>query len=207
MRAKAVLATAFTATLVLPACGFPGWAVAAPNRNPDQVEAGTYTLDPLHAKILWAISHFGFSTYYGLFNKAEGRMELNPKAPRSSQVEVTIPVDSVLTGNAKLDEELKGADWFDAQKYPTITFRSTGVDLTGPDSARVAGELTMHGVTKPVVLSVTFEGAGTNPVDHKYTVGFNGTTVVDRTAFGISKYAPAVGSEVRITISAPFERQ
>lgn len=181
-------------------------AQTANTTDPAAVQAGTYALETKHARVLFAVSHFGFSTWYGDFTGATGTLKLDPKSPSASRLEVSIPTASVSTTNATLDGELKSADWFDAAKHPTITFRSTAVTPTGPSTAKVAGDLTFHGVTKPVVLDATFKAAGTNPMNKAYTVGFEVTGRIKRSDFGVTTYVPAVGDEVDLIISAPFER-
>ena len=173
---------------------------------PADVRAGSYTVEPSHTRILWSVSHMGFSTWYGDFTGAQGALTLDPRAPARDRLELTIPVASVATTNAKLDEELKAADWFDAGRYPTIRFVSTRVARTAPGRADVTGELTFHGVTKPVVLHVRFNGAGTNPLSKRYTVGFDAEGTLSRSAFGVTKYVPLVGDEVRLQLSGAFEQ-
>ena len=170
-----------------------------------KIEAGSYAVEPYHTRILFSVSHMGFTTYFGDFTGASGTLTLNPKSAAASALDVSVPVDSVSTTNAKLDGELKSPDWFDAAKYPTITFKSTKVTRAGANMAKVNGDLTMHGVTKPVVLTVTFGGAGTNPLDKKYTAGFEATGRVKRSDFGVTKYVPLIGDMVDITISGAFE--
>ena len=175
--------------------------------NPAQVDAGAYTLESSHARIEFRVDHLGFSEWYGDFSGAKGTATFDPKAPAASKVDISIPTASVSTTNATLDGELKSADWFDAAKFPAITFKSTKVTPTGPSTADVAGELTLHGVTKPVVLKVKFHGAGTNVLTKAYTVGFDAVTEIKRSEFGVTKYVPLVGDEVRISISAPFVKK
>ena len=195
-----------SATLAAPSLSSRAVAQVA-SRDAAKVEAGTYAVEPYHTRILFAVSHMGFTTYFGDFTGASGSLTLNPKSGAASALAVSVPVDSVSTTNAKLDGELKSADWFDAAKYPTITFKSTKVTRAGADGAKVNGDLTMHGVTKPVTLAVTFNGAGTNPLDKKYTTGFEATGKVRRSDFGVTKYVPLIGDYVDITISAAFEKQ
>jgi len=180
-------------------------ARAANVTDPAQVRAGDYTLEPSHAQVLFSYGHLGFSTFYGRFNAAAGALQLDPKKPASSQLSVTIPVDSVSTGNPKLDEELRGKQFFDAAKYPTISFTARHVSVAHKGVAQVAGDLTMHGVTRPVTLLAKFNGAGINPIDKAYTVGFEVSGHVKRSDFGISQYVPMVGDDVTLIISAPFE--
>ncbi len=177
------------------------------SRDAAKVEAGTYAVEPYHTRILFSVSHMGFTTYFGNFTGASGTLTLDPKSAAASALDVSVPVDSVSTTNAKLDGELKSPAWFDAAKYPTITFKSVKVTRAGGNMAKVNGDLTMHGVTKPVVLTVTFNGAGTNPLDKKYTTGFEATGHVKRSDFGVKTYVPLIGDTVDVTISAAFEKQ
>lgn len=175
--------------------------------NPAQVEAGTYKVDPAHTQVTFGVSHMGFTTYYGRFADATGTLDLSPKDPDASRLQIEVPASTVSTTSDKLNEELKGAQWFDAQKYPEITFRSTKVARTGKDTAQVTGDLTLHGVTKPVTLAVRFVGAGVNPLDKKYTVGFQATGLIRRSEFGMTTYVPLIGDRVELTLSGAFERQ
>ncbi len=170
------------------------------------VQSGAYAIEPSHTRILFSVSHFGFTTYYGEFTGASGSLTLNPKTPSASKLEVSVPTASVSTTNAKLDGELKGEAWFDAAKYPTISFHSTKVTSTGPRTADVAGELTLHGVTRPLVLKAHFHGAGINPLDKAYTTGFEVSGKIKRSDFGVKTYVPMVGDEVDLIISAAFEK-
>jgi polyisoprenoid-binding protein YceI len=195
--------TAALAALVLAAAT----AAAAQPAGPAPVQAGTYAIEPSHTRVLFAIDHMGTSTWYGDFTHASGSLKLDPKNPAASQLEVSVPVASVATTNATLDGELKGADWLDAAKYPAMTFHSTKVTVTGPGRATVAGDLTLHGVTKPVVLDARFKGAGPNPMTKAYTVGFDATGRIKRSAFGVTKYVPLIGDDVELILSAPFVRK
>ena len=179
-------------------------AVAAP---PAQVQAGRYAVEPQHTQIEFAVSHMGFTTYYGHFSNASGSLQLSPADPAASQLEIAVPVSTVSTTSDKLDEELKSPDWLDAAQFPQMTFRSTKVVPTGADAAEVSGDLTLHGVTKPVTLHARFVGAGTNPLDKKYTVGFQIGGEINRSDFGVKTYVPLIGDAVQLTISGAFERQ
>jgi len=175
--------------------------------DPASVQAGAYALETHHARVVFSIDHMGFSTWYGDLPGATGSLVLDPKTPSASRLEVTIPTAGVSTTNPVLDGELKSPDWFDAAKYPSITFRSTAVTQTGKTTAKVTGDLTFHGVTKPVTLDVTFHGAGSNPMSKAYTVGFDAKGSLKRSDFGVTKYVPLIGDTVDLTISAPFEKK
>jgi polyisoprenoid-binding protein YceI len=172
---------------------------------PADVQAGAYTVEPNHTRVLFAVSHFGFTTYYGEFVGASGALSLDPKNIGKSHLEVTVPVSGISTPSDKLTGELKGADWFDAAQFPTISFKSTAIAPTGADTADITGDLTMHGVTRQVTLKAKFNAAGVSPVDKAYTTGFEVSGHVKRTDFGVSKYAPYIGDDVHLIISAAFE--
>ena len=131
---------------------------------------------------------------------------LDPANPDASKVDITIATDSVAVPNAKLKEELDGAQWLDAAKFPQITFKSTKVAKTGADTADVTGDFTLHGVTKPLTLHVKFNAAGVNPVDKRYTSGFEARGQIMRTQFGVKTYAPVISDAVDLDIDAAFEK-
>ncbi len=202
MSVRLAFATVAAVVLIAPA------ALAQPaNPDPAAVKSGTYEIEPTHTQVMFSVSHMGFTTWYGDFTHVSGQLKLDPTDPKGSRLNVTLPIDSITTTSAKLDSELKSADWFDAAKFPDATFRSTSVNVTGPSDADVAGQLTLHGVTRPEVLHVHFNGAGSNPLSHNYTSGFEVSGTIRRSDFGVSKYVPLVGDEVRLIISAAFERQ
>jgi polyisoprenoid-binding protein YceI len=194
------------------AVGFASFAAAQPmtapaNSDPAAVQAGTFALEPVHTRVLFAVSHMGFTTWYGNFTHARGSLTLDPKTPAADKLDITLPMASVSTTNAKLDAELKSPQWFDAGHFPTAHFVSRKVTPTGPSRADVLGDFTLHGVTRPVTLHVSFNGAGVNPLDKAYTVGFDARGMISRSAFGVTKYVPLVGDEVGLIISAAFERK
>jgi polyisoprenoid-binding protein YceI len=195
------------AALLLPACAQILAAAAPPViHDPLRVKPGTYAVEPHHTQVVFDVLHMGFTHYYGTFSDASGVLAYAAKKPGEMSVSISVPVASVSTTSPKLDEELKSADWLDATHYPTMVFRSTQVTQTGPDSADVAGMLTLHGVTKPLTLHATFVGAGVNILDHKETIGFQLTGTLKRSEFGVSKYVPLIGDAVSLTIAAAFER-
>jgi len=177
------------------------------NKSPAAVEAGSYAVEPVHTRVMFAVSHMGFTTWYGNFDSASGTLSLDPKHPADAKLDVSLPVASVSSPSAKLDEELKDADWLDAKQFPTAHFVSKKVTPGAAGHADITGDLTLHGVTKPVVLHATFNGSGTNPLDKAYTVGFDAKTTIKRSDFGVSKYVPLIGDEVTLIISAAFERK
>lgn len=177
----------------------------APTTDPTQVRSGAYRLDPAHGKITWSLGHLGFSTYYGQITDVAAEASLDAKAPDKSRISVTVGTPSITGLNDKLDAHLKSPDFFDTQKFPTATFVSTSVEPTSPTTARVNGELTLKGVTRPVSFDATFNQAGLHPVDKLYTVGFDGRAVIKRSEFGITAYLPMVGDEVTLRLEGEFK--
>ncbi len=179
----------------------------AANTNPSDVEAGSYLVDPYHTQVHFDVLHMGFSYYEGGFSAVAGELELKPKDVAGSTVHIVLPVASVATTSAKLDGELRSADWLDVQKFPTMEFKSTSVMSSGEGEADVSGDLTLHGVTKPLTLHVKFVGSGMNPIDKKYTAGFSMSGTLKRSDFGVAKYVPMIGDEVEMEINGAFEKK
>lgn len=166
-----------------------------------QAAPSPYVLDPHHTQITFGWTHFGFSHMSGRFDKVDGTFLFDPAAPAKSKVEVSIPIASISTGVSDLDDDLRSDGFFDAGKFPAATFKSTSVKSTGKDKLAVSGDLTIHGVTKPVILDVTINKIGMHPMAQRAAAGFDASTTIKRTDFGISKYAPNVSDEIQIHIS------
>lgn len=171
-------------------------------------EPKTYALDKSHATVAFELSHLGFSTAHGVFRSFDANLILDEARPAASKVDVTIDAASIDTFFARRDEHLKSPDFFNVAQFPTIRFVSTSVVRPTPDAktARVTGDLTLHGVTKPVTLDVKLNQIGENPINKRPTVGFSASGVIKRSDFGITAYVPAVGDEVRLTIDAEFNQ-
>ena len=181
----------------------PLLAQGAPDAS--RVQAGTYAADSAHTQVTFKINHLGFNSYWGIFGGATGSLTIDPAKPAASSVSIEIPLAGLVTTSEKLNAHLKTPDFFDAAKFPTATFKSTSVTVSG-QTAKIAGNLTLKGVTKPVVLDAKFTGAGANPMSKKATLGFEATTTLKRSDFGVSYGVPAVGDEVALKITAAFEK-
>ena len=189
---------------LLSAASAPAFAQAV--TDPAKAQTGSYAIEPEHTRVRFAVMHFGFTKYDGEFRKVSGTLMLDPANPDASVVDITIATDSVMVPNAKLKDELVGPQWLDAAKDPQITFKSTKVVKTGADTADVTGDFTLHGVTKPLTLHAKFNAAGTNPVNKRYTSGFEARGQIMRTDFGVKTYAPMISDAVDIDIDASFEK-
>jgi len=182
-------------------------AAQAVTADPAAVRSGAYKVEAYHTQVGFTLSHLGISPFSGVFHDVAGTLVLNAADPAGSRLNITVPVASVLTTVAPLDDMLKGKDWFDAAAFPTATFASTQVRRTGPSTAVIEGNLTLHGVTKPVQLEAQLVGSGLNILDNAYSVGFTAKGVIKRSDFGIKTYLPAVGDDVELTITSAFEAQ
>ncbi len=202
MRHRFIAAAAATALIIGSSCAL---AFTAPSTSLDGVPSGKYMIDNSHTNVLFGLSHMGFSQYYGRFNVITGTLEFDAKAPEKSKLDVKIDIASIDTNSAELEKKLVGADWFDAAKFPSATFVSTKVEKTSATKGKVTGDLTIHGVTKPVVLDVTFNGAGQNPIAAVPQLGFSATTKIKRSDFGVAQYVPMVGDEVTLTIESELQ--
>ncbi len=169
------------------------------------VKAGDFAVEPHHTQVIFSVSHFGLSNFSGIVVGASGSLKLDPEHPANSKLDVAVKTATILTTDEKLTGELRGADWLATAQFPQATFVSTRVIPTGAHQATIEGDLTLHGVTRPVTLKATFVGAGVNPITKGYTVGFDGEGAFDRTEFGIKTYAPMIGGTVHLTIHAAFE--
>lgn len=166
-----------------------------------------YDIDASHSGVVFGWNHFGFSNPSARFDKIEGSVQLDKADLTKSSVSVTLLVESLDTGVAKLDEVLKSPDFLDATRYPTITFKSTKIEKTGGNGLKITGDLTVHGVTRPVTLDARVNKIGIFEIPGVIktpAAGFDATTVIKRSDFGVAKYVPAVSDEmpVRITLDA-----
>ena len=160
----------------------------------------TYQLDPAHTDVIAQWSHFGFSNPTMHFGQAEGVLVYDADNVGASSVKVTLPLAGMNSYTAKFDAHLRSADFFDAVEFPVATFRSTGVEAAGAGKLKVTGELTIKKMTHPVVLDVTLNKVGEN-MRKQPTIGFDATTTIKRSDFGLGLHAPAVSDEVRIRIT------
>jgi len=162
---------------------------------------GTYKLDPSHTDVLVQWSHFGFSNPSAHFGDVDGTLVYDAADVTKSTVEVKLPLTGLNSFTAKFDEHLKSGDFFDAAKFPTATFKSTKVAAAGTNKLSVTGDLTIKGITKPVVLAVTLNGAGPHPMKKVPALGFDASTTIKRSDFGLGAYVPNVSDEVKIRIT------
>jgi polyisoprenoid-binding protein YceI len=167
------------------------------------LHATTYTLEPVHTQGVIRWHHLGFANPTAQFSLVEGTLDFDPAALLKSSVRVTIPIAAINTGVPDLNDDFRSTDFFDVDKFPTATFKSTKVEQ-GRESGklRVTGDLNLHGITKPVILEVTINKVGTNPRNQLPTVGFEATAMLNRSDFGLGRYVPQVGDAIELHITA-----
>jgi polyisoprenoid-binding protein YceI len=158
---------------------------------------GVWTIDPAHTQLGFSIRHLGIANIRGMFQQVEGAATVNGD---SAEISVNAQMASVSTGNSYRDGHLQAGDFFDVENHPTMTFRSTGIELSGDDAGKLNGELTIRGITQPVSLDVTFHGIAPSPVDQTGHAGFEATGSISRSAFGVTFGAPMISDEVRLAL-------
>ena len=169
-------------------------------------EAEKYTLDASHSQVVFSYNHLGFSTTFGMFSGFEGDIMFDEGDPAASSVTVSMPVMSMFTGWEQRDGHFMSPDFFGATDEDLVTFTSTAIEVTGDSTAKITGDLTMNDVTQSVVLDATLNKADTHPMAGKPWLGFDATTSVLRSDFGLGAFAPAVSDEVAIQISVEAQK-
>lgn len=201
------LSTLTVALLVLSA--MPALA----DETTQEIPAGAYTLDTSHASLIFRVDHLGFSKYTSKFGTFDATLQFDPAKPEASKVSAKIDPNSLTLDNPPegFTEKLRGKDWLNTKEFPKITFASTKVSVTGKNTADITGDLTLHGVTKPITLHTTFNGgyAG-HPMDPRARIGFSANGTFKRSDFGITYGIPApgtkmgVGDEVEVMLEVEF---
>ena len=161
----------------------------------------TYKIDPNHTDVTAQWSHFGFSNPIAHFGDVDGAITYDPDNVGQSSVEVVLPLSGLEAHVPAFNEHLRSDDFFDAANHPQVTFKSTRVEAAGEGKLRVIGDLTIRGITKEVVLDTTINKVGEQPMAKRAAAGFDASTTVKRTDFGLGLYAPNVSDEVQIRIT------
>jgi polyisoprenoid-binding protein YceI len=181
-------------------------ALSALAAAPANAAPETYVIDNSHTFPRFEYSHLGFSNQVQRFTKTSGKIVWD-RAAKTGEVDISIDATSVDTGHALFNQHIQGEDYFDTARYPTITFKSTGVQFSGDTPIAVDGRLTIKGVTRPVTLIVTHFQAAPHPMLKKDAIGANATTRIKRSEFNAGKYAPAVSDEVTLNIAMEAVKQ
>ena len=169
----------------------------------------TYPIDPNHTDVVAQWSHFGFSNPIAHFGQVEGTITYDADNVAASSVEVVLPLAGLSSHVKAFDDHLRNADFFDAEKFPQATFKSTAVEAAGEGKLKITGDLTIKGITRPVVLDTTINSVAAHPMSKQPTAGFDAVATIKRTDFDLGLYAPNVSDEVqlRITTEASVPKQ
>ncbi len=159
-----------------------------------------YVLDSSHSQVVFDYNHLGFSTSWGMFSGFTGEIMFDQEAPANSSVSVSMPLNSMFTGWEARFDHFMSKDFFGATGDEQVTFNSTSIEVTGDKTAKITGDLSLNGVTKSVVLDATLNQVGDHPMAGKPWAGFNATTTLVRSAYGLGKFAPYVSAEVSLQI-------
>jgi len=203
---RTAFARALLCTALLPAVACTPVRVLthSVSQNEARVPAGRYVLDPDHCSITFDIDHFKYSRFTMRFDRKQGLLEWSVGGLEQSKTVITIDAASIDTNVSLLDKMVKSASMLDVERYPDIRFASTRFDRTGESRGTLTGNLTIHGVTQPVTLDVTFNGFAPDPLTKKDTLGFSAEGHFSRAKFGLATWYPAVGDDVRVHIQAEF---
>jgi polyisoprenoid-binding protein YceI len=175
-------------------------AMSPPSKEVSAVLPGAYTLDSAgHSQIIASVNHMGLSNTLVVFNKVSGTLSWDPAKPEESTLDVSVDVASLNSGDARRDDHLRSPTFFAAGQFPTITYKATGLRKIDASTAQIDGNLSLHGVTKPVSLRVKFNGAGTNMMG-KPQIGFSARAQVKRSDFGMTAMVPMIADTIDLVI-------
>lgn len=201
------------AAMTLVACATTAGSVERDAQAPAPVPKGSYTIDKAHTSLIFRVSHLGFSTYTGRFTGVDATLRFDPANLSASRVEVRIDPRSIEADNAPSGflQTLAGSQWLDADRFPDLTFRSQRVVATGADTFRIHGQLTLHGVTRPLVLDAKYNGGyASHPYEPNARAGFSAQGSFKRSEFGVNYGLPAPGTDfgvgdlVSVTLETEF---
>ncbi|MBV16546.1 MAG: polyisoprenoid-binding protein [Thalassospira sp.] len=169
--------------------------------------AESYKLGPSHTSVIFIVNHLGFSNYQGRFGGASGELTIDRDNLAASSAEINIDLTQIDSGFEGLDNHMKTADFFDVENHPTATFKSSAIELVGENGAKITGDLTILGQSKPLVLDVTLTGEGDHPMTGDHILGFAAKGTVTRSDYGMTYLVPAVSDDVTLQISSEFMKQ
>ncbi len=175
--------------------------------QPAHAEVEKYTFDKAHTQIIFFVNHLGFSNSEGEFLDFDGHYLFDRADPSKSSVEVTINTAGIDMDDQAWDDHMKNEDFFNVEKFPAMTFKSTAIEVTGENTANITGDLTILGVTKPVTLATTHNKSGKHPFGDKYVSGFSATAKIKRSEFGMNYGLPMIADDVDIRIEVEGVRE
>lgn len=180
-------------------------ASAGVSTNPQTAPKGTYKLESNHTSVLFCIKHMGISDYCGRFNTISGKIEFSGSQPAKSSATIEIDMASIDTPSDKLDEKLR-VDFLETAKFPKAFFVANSIKITGKNQGEITGALTLHGVTKPMTLTTTFNGGQVHPLANAYVIGFSAMTTIKHADFAFPDvlWKPFIGDDIKLYIESEF---
>lgn len=180
-------------------------ASADVSTNPQTAPKGTYKLESNHTSVLFCIKHMGISDYCGRFNTISGKIEFSGSQPAKSSATIEIDMASIDTPSDKLDEKLR-VDFLETAKFPKAFFVANSIKITGKNQGEITGALTLHGVTKPMTLTTTFNGGQVHPLANAYVIGFSAMTTIKHADFAFPDvlWKPFIGDDIKLYIESEF---
>lgn len=172
-----------------------------------ELRSGQYQIDKKHVSLIFKIGHMSLSTLVGRFNEVDATLDFDPANIAATRLDAQINVASIDVNNPDLEESLRGSTWFDTKQFPQATFTTLKVEPKSGNTFRFTGNLSLHGVTAPVTLDVTFHGGANNMLTGYYTMGFSATGTIKRSAFGIDSYIPMIADDVALEVYAEFQKK
>lgn len=179
-----------------------------PNYSQDLVSLrpGNYTLDKQHAFVNFKVNHLGLSSMVGRFNRVDAALEFDPANIGAMQISGIIDAASIDMNNADLEDTLRGIYWLDTERFPQITFESSGVVASSTGDLELSGTLSIKGVSQQITLTGRFNGGADNLITGKYTLGFTASGSISRASFGIDAFSSVIADNIDIEIHAEFQR-
>ena len=180
-------------------------ASADVSTNPQTAPKGTYKVEPNHTSVLFCIRHMGISDYCGRFNTISGNIQFSGSQPEKSSATIEIDMASIDTPSDKLDEKLR-AEFLETAKFPKASFEAKSIKVTGKNQGEINGNLTLHGVTRPMTLTTTFNGGQVHPLSNAYVIGFSAMTTIKHADFDFPDpvWKPFIGDEIKLYIESEF---
>ncbi len=167
--------------------------------------ADSYKVDPVHSMVIFTISHLGVSNPFGVFHAPEGTVA-QADADSAPSLDISLPVDKLDMGNEMWEKDIKAASWFDVKQFPTITFKTTSVKKTGDNVYEATGDLTLHGVTKSITVTLTKTGEGKG-MKGETRIGYSTTFKINRSDYGMTTYKGPIGDEVTLMVNVEAIKQ
>ncbi len=185
-------------------CG--SWLQPEIETNTAELREGHYRVDPRHTTVLFKVNHLGLSKFVGRFNAFEATLDYDPENPADAVLDAIVHTASVDVADNDFEETLRGDSWLNTEQFPQAHFKTRTVEMFNDNRARFTGDFTFLGVTAPITLDVEFNGGAFNMLTGRYTLGFSATGKIQRSAFGMGRFIPAIGDTVELEVHAEFLR-